>query len=194
MYTCTIVYHTVRLVGGSMPSEGRVEIFANGYWGTVCDDGWDQADARVVCRQLGFSDSLEATTESRFGRGTGEILLDDVACTESDNELVECSHIGIGMHNCNHGEDAGVVCNGVAGMLLNLFIWHLVCSEMCSSSLKIALWNQFTWKTNTVSVSFRSIPVHQLKLHVSCWPNCILHFSMGTKFQTIFLRNKPFLF
>ena len=103
-----------------MPSEGRVEIFANGYWGTVCDDGWDQADARVVCRQLGFSDSLEATTESRFGRGTGEILLDDVACTASDDELVKCSHSGIGMHNCNHGEDAGVVCDGVAGMLFNL--------------------------------------------------------------------------
>ncbi|XP_038048478.1 deleted in malignant brain tumors 1 protein-like isoform X2 [Patiria miniata] len=104
----------VRLVEGSMPSEGRVELFANGYWGTVCDDGWGLVDAGVVCRQLGFSSAQEATMSARFGAGTGEILLDDVSCSGGEERLTECSHNGIGMHNCNHGEDAGVVCNGVA--------------------------------------------------------------------------------
>lgn len=45
----------VRLVNGTSPSEGRVEICMGGVWGTVCDNAWDQLDASIVCRQLMFS-------------------------------------------------------------------------------------------------------------------------------------------
>ena len=45
----------LRLVGGNVPNEGRVEICLNDVWGTVCDDGWSATDATVVCRQLGYS-------------------------------------------------------------------------------------------------------------------------------------------
>ena len=45
----------LRLAGGNIPNEGRVEICINNEWGTVCDDSWGSIDARVVCRQLGYS-------------------------------------------------------------------------------------------------------------------------------------------
>ena len=45
----------VQLKGSSYPTYGRVEVCVNGYWGTVCEDFWDEKDASVVCRQLGFA-------------------------------------------------------------------------------------------------------------------------------------------
>ena len=46
----------IRLGGGSVPNEGRVEICSNNAWSTTCDDGFDENDANVVCRQLGYPD------------------------------------------------------------------------------------------------------------------------------------------
>ena len=101
----------LRLSGGSWKGEGRVEIFYSGNWGTVCDDDWDVKDARVVCRQLGFPDAFRAPQRARFGRGSGEILLDDVGCSGSESLIVNCPHIGWGVHNCRHSEDASVICS-----------------------------------------------------------------------------------
>ena len=102
----------VRLVGGSSPNEGRVEVYYNGTWGTVCDDSWSRTDASVVCRMLGYSGAVSAPGSAHFGEGTGRIWLDEVGCSGSENSLFDCNHPTWGDHDCSHSEDAGVVCGG----------------------------------------------------------------------------------
>lgn len=105
------MYGDLRLVGGTSPLSGRLEVCIGGRWGTVCDDQWDETDAGVACSQLGFSrDGAIAHPRGFFGQGTGPIFFDETGCIGNENKLIECSSSGVGVHNCGHSEDAGVIC------------------------------------------------------------------------------------
>ncbi|XP_038046691.1 putative DMBT1-like protein [Patiria miniata] len=101
----------VRLVNGSSSNEGQVEVFYQGEWGTVCDDGWDLNNADVVCRMLGYPSASNAWSGAHFGQGSGPIMLDNVNCQGYESSIAECNHAGWFSHNCGHNEDAGVTCN-----------------------------------------------------------------------------------
>ena len=101
----------VRLVDGKDSIlQGRVEVFYNGTWGTVCDDSWDLTDASVVCRELGYGRAVKASVSAIFGQGNGTIWMGDVRCTGNERSLTECHQSGWGKQNCEHSKDAGVVC------------------------------------------------------------------------------------
>ena len=102
---------TVRLVDGPANNEGRVEVYYNGTWGTVCDDYWDLNDAQVVCRQLGLGKAVTAQHRAFYGEGSGQIWLDDLICIGNEWSIANCTHLGWGSHNCGHHEDASVKCS-----------------------------------------------------------------------------------
>ena len=120
-----------RLVNGSDQYTGRVEVF-NGdnhhtdgvypifaqQWGTICDSEWNETDANVVCRSLGYR-STDAIPHAggMFGAGEGPIWANNVTCVGTEYYPVDCqidSRYGYnGGAICNHTTDIGVTCSGI---------------------------------------------------------------------------------
>jgi len=104
----------VRLVDaeGKIGFSGRLEVYRDGEWGTVCDDGLDSEGenlATVVCRMLGRTGGTAQLGGRTHTAGSGTIHLDDVKCDGTELSIFDCPHVTT--HNCGHSEDAGVTCN-----------------------------------------------------------------------------------
>jgi len=105
------VIYVELLDGFGLAYAGRVSLYYNDQWGTVCDDSWDINDAHVVCRMLGYPGAVGATKGKDFGGAKdGPIWLDEVNCSGNESTLAACPHGGWGISDCNHTKDAGVVC------------------------------------------------------------------------------------
>ncbi|KAL0153186.1 hypothetical protein M9458_051513, partial [Cirrhinus mrigala] len=130
----------VRLVDGNSPCAGRVEVHHRGQWGTVCDNGWDLAEAAVVCRELDCGEPVDALTDAHFGQGSGRIWMDGVFCAGSESTLKNCGSTGWGIHACTHNLDASVICSGYADLKL------VNSSDSCSGRVEL----QYVSKWGTV--------------------------------------------
>ncbi|XP_069558966.1 galectin-3-binding protein A-like [Brachyistius frenatus] len=100
----------VRLFGSNSIHEGRVEVYHDGRWGTVCDDNWDMTEAQVVCRQLSFPGAKSVVTGKDYGQAPVPIWLDEINCKGTESHLVACVFKKWGETDCSHKEDVGVIC------------------------------------------------------------------------------------
>ena len=104
----------MRLTGGGSYNEGILEVYYNGRWGSVCYSGWDELDANIVCKQLGYKHA----EISYFGRRPkADIIMDNIICSNNDTMLASCGHYGFGIKSeCNYYSYyivAGVKCHGM---------------------------------------------------------------------------------
>uniref|UniRef100_UPI00398F8367 soluble scavenger receptor cysteine-rich domain-containing protein SSC5D-like n=1 Tax=Pristiophorus japonicus TaxID=55135 RepID=UPI00398F8367 len=100
----------LRLRGGLDSCSGRVEVYNNSTWSTVCDHNWDILDASIVCRQLKCGAAVSVSTG--FTPGVGPIWLDNVGCVGTEATINECPADQRNISNCTHSQDAGVTCSG----------------------------------------------------------------------------------
>lgn len=100
-------------IGNSNYKERLLEIFIEPYngWITICDNNWDNHDAQVACKQLGFGST--GTAVQVFSHNTSDIpiRLDNVNCNGSESRLIDCEHDEVN-YKCDQYRVAGVVCEG----------------------------------------------------------------------------------
>lgn len=98
---------SIRLTDGDNKTFGRVEIYHDNLWGTLCDSLWDDLDAIVACRMLGFKNGTMykvPRNENQLGPG----LMDFIDCVGYEDSLLDCPLVEWESQNC---EDAGVRCS-----------------------------------------------------------------------------------
>lgn len=118
----------MRLVNGGNRCLGRIEVKFQGRWGTVCDDNFNINHASVVCKQLECGSAVSFSGSANFGEGSGPIWFDDLVCNGNESALWNCKHEGWGKHNCDHAEDAGVICLNGADLKLRVVDGVTECS------------------------------------------------------------------
>ena len=91
---------------------GRLEVYHAGKWGTVCDDEFENVDARVACAMFSRSPVAHAMAfgSAYSGQGTDPTWLDDVVCSGTESSIFSCGHMGFGLEDCSHGEDVAIYC------------------------------------------------------------------------------------
>ena len=113
--------NNIGLVNGSSSIEGRVEVYVDGQWGTVCDDRWNLADGVVACQQLGYGTVYDTLHQRPFGSNEDlPILVDELACRGTEDRIQDCNaRFGNTSHNCDHSEDAGLVCIDASKIIMS---------------------------------------------------------------------------
>ena len=143
----------IRLIDGPFPSQGRLEVYHAGKWGTVCGHQFDQRDADVACKQLGYHYALGFFESGwfqggtwRYGESNGPVWLDNIHCTGDEMTLGQCRHLPWGSFHrvaeykapCDHSRDVAVQCGIHSGKITYYVSKHIHGSMHASASGSIS--------------------------------------------------------
>ena len=113
----------IRLQGPlSANGTGRVEVYFQGQWGTICNSGWGINDARVACRQLGYKYALRVLPSSQVPNVGRRVWLDNVQCRGNEQSLASCLHRGWGRYYCSRYYTAGIECSSIGKLAIIIII------------------------------------------------------------------------
>lgn len=114
----------IRLSGGANAYEGRVEVFHDGRWGTVCADSWGIENAMVVCRQLNLGYASHAVTQNYFGQTSLRIIMSGVICRVDEISIFNCQRDIWENATCSSRHKlAGVICtDGKVGLIILIYM------------------------------------------------------------------------
>ena len=98
-------------VEGGAANEGRIEVFHEGVWQSLCDSSWDLRDGDVVCRELGYGYAVRVVGNALFGEGNGPQWKIDLHCSDNATGLKYCENDSQTEKPCTHNEDAGAICS-----------------------------------------------------------------------------------
>ena len=112
----------VHLINGTSPWQGRLEIFYQDAWTSVCDDEFDINEGDVVCHQLGHDYAVEVKFGAFFGKGNGNIWINNLDCFGNETSLRQCRKLSRTGQSCLHDEDVGLMCNNFTGMFIYVLL------------------------------------------------------------------------
>ncbi|XP_066524957.1 scavenger receptor cysteine-rich type 1 protein M130-like [Hoplias malabaricus] len=99
------------LIAGPHQCSGRVEVASGNKWSTVCDAGFDQQDAEVVCRELGCGRPVEVLGAAAFGRGEDQVWSEEFRCRGDESQISSCTKTSRSKRDCTHAKDVGLKCH-----------------------------------------------------------------------------------
>jgi len=169
---CSMSNVTARLAGNniSVSNAGRLEIYYNNTWGTVCATRFNGKAAQVACYMMGCGRSGQLTYQ-RYGRVSGPIWLSEVECTGHELSLAECGHSGWGLHNCHHYQDVSIICNNNCS--INPREYEMLCNKgLITTAEETTVTSQMTTSTiRTITTRAPGNPVTFQVISVdSVWP------------------------
>lgn len=137
---------SVSLINGRIKSEGIVRVRHNATWWTICDFQWDEREASIVCRMLGYSGG-KVVPRSTFRRDYSPMLWGEVRCEGPEQTLTSCWRRPQSRWPCNVGNQAAVSCDSDKGGWTSWFPWR-PCSTECGQGVQ----HRFRWCDNTTNL------------------------------------------